>query len=253
MKIKEAEQQFNSLLQETKSNPDLIGFFLSGSRGKGFEDENSDYDVTIIAKDEVAKKYQAKYGKIAFKDIDLSVMSLAEFRQYAAWCSPENWDRYDFVRVKALVDKTGKVQPLIDKKGSVSKEKRQELIRQSLDAYINSVFRGVKCWRGNNKTGARLEAAASIPYLLVLVFALEGRIRPYYRYLEKELRNYPLRKLPWSNKIFTEMIMEILTTADLKTQQKILKKIEQVFRQAGFGQVFDDWGGKDKWAMNFKK
>ena len=56
--------QFTALLTESKTNPDSLGFFLGGSRGKGFENSHSDYDVHLIIKDEVAKKYQNKYQKI---------------------------------------------------------------------------------------------------------------------------------------------------------------------------------------------
>ena len=252
MSTKQTDKQFAELLKEAKTNPDIIGFFLGGSRGKGFENSHSDYDTRMIVKDKVAKTYQRKYEKIKFSEIDLVVMSLSEFRKYALWGSPEAWDRYDFTHVKPLVSKSAEIQKLINDKGSIPKDRRHDFILFSLDAYINGVFRSVKCFRNRNEAGTRLEASTSIPYLLDLVFALHDRPKPFYGYLDRELKKYPLDKLPWSGKSFSKMILNILSTADLKTQQKILKTIEKLFREEGFGQVFDDWEGKDKWTMNHR-
>ena len=85
-----------------------------------------------------------------------------------------------------------------------------------------------------------------------MVFALHNRPRPFYGYLEKELKAYPLKKLPWPTDEFLKKILLILSTADLPTQQEILQAMEKLLRREGFGKVFDDWKGKDKWAMTYK-
>lgn len=252
MATKKSDEQFAQLLEEAKTNPDIIGFFLGGSRGKGFENEQSDYDPRMIVKKEVAKTYHEKYESMVLEEIDLVVMSLSEFRDYALWGTPEAGYRYDFTHVKALVDKTGEVQKLIDDKGSIPDDNRNDFIAQTLDAYINGVYRSVKCFRNQNETGARLEASTSIPYLLDLVFALHNRPKPFYGYLERELKAYPLEKLPWSGEEFLEKLLTILSNADPETQQEILKTVEKLFRKEGFGRVFDNWEGKDKWTMTYR-
>lgn len=251
MATKKSDEQFAQLLEEAKTNPDIIGFFLGGSRGKGFENEQSDYDPRMIVKNEVAKTYHEKYESMVLEEIDLVVMSLSEFRDYALWGSPEAGDRYDFTHVKALVDKTGEVQKLIDDKGSIPDDNRNDFIAQTLDAYINGVYRSVKCFRNHNETGARLETSTSIPHLLDLVFALHNRPKPFYGYLERELKAYLLEKLPWSGEEFLEKLLTILSNADPETQQEILKTVEKLFRKEGFGRVFDNWEGKDKWTMTY--
>ena len=218
MATKKSDEQFAQLLEEAKTNPDIIGFFLGGSRGKGFENEQSDYDPRMIVKNEVAKTYHEKYESMMLEEIDLVVMSLSEFRDYALWGTPEAGDRYDFTHVKALVDKTGEVQKLIDDKGSIPDDNRNDFIAQTLDAYINGVYRSVKCFRNHNETGARLEASTSIPYLLDLVFSLHNRPKPFYGYLERELKAYPLEKLPWSGEEFLKKLLTILSNADPETQ-----------------------------------
>ena len=58
--------QFNKILQEFKKDPDVIGAFLSGSRGKGFEHQDSDYDLYVIVKDSRVLGKILMYGEICF-------------------------------------------------------------------------------------------------------------------------------------------------------------------------------------------
>lgn len=243
---------FEELLNKAKTDDNIIGFFLGGSRGKGYENNLSDYDLRMIVKDEVAEEYKKKFDR-EMPEIDLSVSSLSEFSEYAHWQSDTHWDRYDFTHVQALVDKTGgEIQKLIDEKGSIPKEKRDEFINGSIDAYMNGFFRSVKSYRKQDVVGVRLESAASIAYLLNALFALHDRATPFANYLTRELKRLPLEKFPWSSEKLLEALLKILENGDLKTQQGLAKTIESTFRKEGYRKVFDDWEGKDKWAMNFQ-
>ena len=55
---KKTEKVFNKILEEVKKDPNILGFFLGGSRSKGKITKHSDYDVYIIVKDEFLKKYK---------------------------------------------------------------------------------------------------------------------------------------------------------------------------------------------------
>jgi len=245
-------EKFNQLLDRAKTDENIIGLFLVGSRGKGFDNEHSDYDIKIITNDEVAETYNKEFAVLKSEDIDLVVMSLSELKSYAEWNTPFAWDRYTFSHVKTLIDKTGEIQKMIDQKGLIPEKERHDFIANALDGYINQVFRSIKCFRNQNTFGARLEASVSIPCLLDLVFALHGRPKPFFGYLEKELNLYPLEKLPWKADEFIQKILLILSSADLATQQEMLKTIEIWLRKEGFKKVFDDWEGKDKWTMNYR-
>lgn len=245
-------EKFNQLLERAKTDANVIGLFLVGSRGKGFDNEHSDYDIKIITSDEVEETYNKEFSILKSIDLDLSVMSLTNFKDYAEWNTPFAWDRYTFLHVKTLIDKTGEIQRLIDEKGVIPEKERHDFIFEAIDGYLNHVFRSVKCFRNQNIAGARLEASASIPYLLDVVFALHGRPKPFLGYLEKELDSYPLEKLPWKADEFIQKILFIISTADLATQQELLKTVEIWSRQEGFNDVFDPWGGKDKWAMTYR-
>ena len=149
-------ERFEDLLEEAKADKNIIGLFLTGSRGKGFETENSDYDVDMVVKDKVAEEYKKKY-EMHTSNIDLGVSSLSEFTKYAAWQSDYHWDRYNFTHVQALIDTNGQIQKLIDEKGSIPADKKEDFIRFNLDAYLNGFFRSVKSYIRNDKAGILLE------------------------------------------------------------------------------------------------
>ena len=183
----------------------------------------------------------------------LSVRSLSDFKTFAGWESPESWDRYNYAHVKILVDKTGgELEKIVHKKGHIPQDKLDKFIDWWIDGYVNGVYRSVKCIRNGSLFGAHIEAANSMLDLLTLVFAMNGRHRPFLGYVEKELKAYPLERLPWSSDEFVAKMKKVLETADLKTQQELLSGIEKLSREMGHGKMFDGWEGKDKWTMNFK-
>jgi hypothetical protein len=61
-----------------------------------------------------------------------------------------------------------------------------------LDGYVNMAFRALKSDRDGRPLERRLDAAESVHWWLDVVFTLEGRVRPYNKYLAWELREHPL-------------------------------------------------------------
>ena len=243
---------FNQILRDAQTDLNILAFWLSGSRGKGLSTAHSDYDCTMIVTADVLEEYRRKYENLGIIDIELSVSTFDLFRQYAAWGSPEAWDRYSFAHLKALVDKTGEAKALIHEKGCVPPREIPELIHRALDHYLNQVYRAIKCARDGHRVGARLEAAEQIHPLLEAVFALNGRLRPYYKYLEWELKMNPIAKLGIVPDDFLSALLEILTSGDIGTQQVLLCHIEKLFRIEGYGAVFDEWGQKLTWMKQYR-
>jgi|SRR5680860_284414 len=238
---KEVEILSKKIIKEVIADQNIISLFSTGSFGKGMITDESDFDATMIVRDEVIDEYKNKYKGVGGILCDLSVKTMSEFKDAAVWGGPMAWDRYNYTHLKAEVDKTGEIQKMIDEKGIIPADKREEFVSASLDGFINQVYRSIKCFRDGNKIASQLEAADGLPSLLNAVFGLEGRIRPFYKYLDWELTNYPLEKLPWSKDEFISILVKIVKTGDLPTQQKILQIIEKIFRKEGFGQVFDSW------------
>ena len=242
-------QDFEDLVQEAQKNEDILGLILVGSRGKGFESEGSDYDAHLIVKDDNLGSVKAQYETKKFPNIDLSVSSLTSLKNYALPGTPEDCDQYDFAHVKILVDKIGELENICQAKGYLPKDKQKKIIEGNIDAYINGTYRFAKAYQKKRKLGAHLEATTSVMALLSLVFALHGRHRPFSVYLKDELENYPLEKLPWPNQKFLKLISKILKSTDIKSQQEVFSKMEQLCRTEGYGDIYDAWEGRDDLIM----
>ncbi len=252
---KSIHEIFERITEESKTDPNIIGLILGGSRGKGFYKEHSDYDFFLVVKEDVLQEYKEKYKKYdEITGIDCGVRTREEFEEYAEIGSEFEWDRYNFAHVQALIDKTnGELQKIIEEKGKIPEKHWKKYLEGYLDGYINSVYRSMKCLRDKNIVGYRLEAADSISLFLTCAFAFHNRrIKPYYKYLEFEMEKYPLKKFPWSSKELIEMLFKILELGDYKIQQIILKEMEKLAREEGFGHSFDNWEGDEKWTMSFK-
>src|SRR4051794_20709120 len=74
------EQQFQRILDDARADPYVLGMCLGGSRGKGFENEFSDYDICIIMADSTPEPMRARYQRLNSTLIDLWTMTLSEFR-----------------------------------------------------------------------------------------------------------------------------------------------------------------------------
>ncbi len=225
--------------------PSVLGFLLTGSRGKGFATEQSDYDCAVIVTDDAYTAFSERMCDLPAV-IDASVFTLGSFDRHAAWGSELAWDRYNWAHLRALVDKTGgKIQGIIDEKGRIPGAEVRSYISGQLDHYINQVYRSIKCLRDGNAAGYRLEAADSILPLMNLLFAVhDGRLRPYYKYLEWELDESPLTQFPWSGVELLEMIGAILADGSYLDQQAIFIKVEAALSATGYLNVLESWGDK---------
>lgn len=126
-----------------------------------------------------------------------------------------------------------------------------KFIESELDRYINQVYRSIKCLRDGNEIGYRLEAADSVGPLLDVIFAVhDRRLRPYYKYLEWELTEFPLCKFPWAAGELLETLRAILAAGSYQAQQQIFREVERVLCGEGYGEVFDGWGG-ELWVRGY--
>jgi nucleotidyltransferase-like protein len=249
----DAAAQFQQIVQHTRADPHVVGVLLGGSRGKGFENESSDYDICVVVADDTPAQVRDQYEQLNSETIDIWTYSLSEIRAATAWGGPEHGDRYSYTHLTAVIDKLdGEFQRLVNAIGTIPEEQRISHIRGTLDGYINSVYRSMKCLRRRDMLGARLEAQVSIGFLLAVLFGREGRHQPFYSYLERELRKYPLTSIPLTADELLAKLAAISETAELTTQQELLAMVDTLLRPDGYSHVFDDWGAKYSWMQTFK-
>ena len=252
----EAAQTYEALLQRAKDDPTILAFWLGGSRGMGRPTEWSDYDVGIIVADEAYAPLCREFGLTApFQadwrpGVDLVVRTFPMLETFAAWGSDEAGYRYTFAHLKALIDKTGRAQPLIDAKARVPPDAAPGFIDASLDHALNQAYRSLKCLRDGDRLASRLEAAQGVNPFLDAAFALhDGRLRPYFKYLAWELEAFPLDRLRFDAKSLLDGLGVVLSPRGGPALSRLLAECRCAFVAAGHGGVFDGWGEALPWIL----
>lgn len=244
-----AAETYAGLLDRAQRDPAVLAFWLGGSRGMGRPTEHSDYDCCFVVADEAYAAFKAEFGlsghyKMDWRDgIDLIAVTFAMFE---AWPGRD----YTFARLKALVDKTGRAQPLIDAKGRVPTGEFPTVIHAALDHALNQAYRALKCLRDGDAAASRFEAAEGVGPFLDAAFALhDGRLRPFFKYLDWELAAYPLERLPFGAAELRERLAAVLDPHGAPALSALLAGSEAAFRAAGHGAAFDGWERTLPWIL----
>jgi predicted nucleotidyltransferase len=230
---------YEELVELARADPNVLGLVLTGSRasGLGVSDE-SDWDVRLVVRDDVVREYRTRLGTPHGSRVEVVVFSLSDFEQEGEPGTPTAWDRPSYVHGEVVVDKGG-IAELVDRKRTLPLEIARRLAAERLDDYVNSYFRSAKSWRLGLALEARLDAAESIPPLLELLFALQGRVRPF----NKHLRAEP----PPGVESLPSRLDAILATGDLGEQQRLFRDVETLARAHGLGDVIDGWEPDVSW------
>ena len=247
--MSEGEADYLALLDRAQRDPDILAFWLGGSRGMGRPTQWSDWDVGMIVAEDAYERVRRDLGLAGdFQadwrpGVDLAVRTFPMFEAFAAWASPEAGYRYTFAHLKALVDKTRRAQPLIDAKARVPADAVDAFVHASLDHALNQAYRGLKCLRDGDPAASRLEAAEGVNPFLDAVFALHGRrLRPYFKYLRWELDTFPLDRLPFGGEALMDRLAGVLSPDGALALSGLLADTQDAFRAADHGAAFDGWG-----------
>ena len=248
-----SDEAFQRYLRQARADPAVLGVVLCGSQAMGLATAHSDYDARTILRDDAGDDDVARYGETTFPGVDAGGGRLSDFMVWAEWGSQFAWDRYSYAHAKVLHDPTGIIAPLVEAKGRVpSQHQRQTFVRGALDAFINSVYRSLKCARKGNDLCVRLEAADAVRHGLAVLFGLEGRIAPYAAYLDRELHAYPLETFPLRADELLAMLAAIVARGDVPALQRLYAVVTARCRQAGYGDVIDDWGDVNQWMLTYQ-
>lgn len=211
----------------------------------------SDFDVRLIVRDDAREEIIQRYTETTFPLVDLGVLTLSEFAAYAAWGSPEAWDRPTFAHARVLFDRPGTIQSLVTEKGRLPAEQQAAFAAAMLDAFVNSIYRALKCQRKGNALCVRLEAAEAVSYALHVLFAWEGRLKPYPVWLEHELQRAPLSTLPLTSDELLSWLTRIVEDGDIAALQRLFTLVLDLADQHGHGDVIASWGGDIAWMGGF--
>jgi hypothetical protein len=223
------------LIALARASSEIEGLILSGSRGAGVHDAESDYDIEWVLSDQ-AYTDRLTHGealRLPYDPerpwLDGAYTSCAKLAQIAAEAS---WPVGGYLTAQVLYDKTGRVTELVQAIGTLSEEQAQRDVLGWFDAYINAFYRSLKAWRRKNELGGRLQAAESVMHLVRVLFALEHRRSPYHDRLLWQLDT--LDTQGWQPDYLRQTLLHLLQTGDPARQQELELRVEHLLRARGF-------------------
>jgi len=230
-----------------RDDPSIVGLVLSGSAARGMATERSDVDIYVVRDDDEGREKRATTA------IDEIPISLAELERVHRYATGDWYLRWSFAYAQVLRDETGgRVTEAVRRQATVDDdEQRWVLVDQDrLDGYVNFVYRALKSHRDGRLLEARLDAAESLPWLLDVVFALAGRLRPYHKYLPWELREHPLACPAWSAATFLPEL-ELMLAGDPAALRRTFAVVDREVRAwdaahatTVCGDLVDEWASE---------
>ena len=217
------------LLEVARSRAEIVGLYVFGSRGRDFMvDERSDWDVCVVIADREARAaFDREFPYTHGARVEIASATLDALRDDSSEHS-----RYAAAHADVLLDKTGgELTRVVADLESLPSSRRDAVVREALDDYINQTYRSLRY-------GTRLDAVEAVPPALRTIFALSNRVRPYNKYLEWELRHHPLEG--WTADELLPLLDRVLTGAP-EAQHELFNRLEGPARREGFVDVVDGW------------
>ncbi|GAA3913582.1 hypothetical protein Aau02nite_72670 [Amorphoplanes auranticolor] len=176
---------------EADYGEDLLGMVLSGSAGRGMATERSDIDVFTVLTDTGGRRPQTSRSAA----LDETIVAISDLERVPPFGTEGWWYRWSFAWAPMLLDRTeGRLASALHRQATVTADEAESILveHDRLDGWLNFAYRTLKNDRDGRSLERRLDAAESMPWLLDVIFTLEGRVRPYHKYLPWELRQHPL-------------------------------------------------------------
>jgi hypothetical protein len=234
------------LLATAWDDPDTIGVTLTGSRGAGIGDAESDYDLVWVLSDAAYDRRKERADSLDFfactegrRTVDGHYSCPRELHRLAA--NP-GWWTAGYVSSRMLLDKSGEVTHALHAIATMPKETAHAQVETAYDGYLNGFYRSMKAARCGNELGARLQAAESLTYLARTLFSLDRRWPPYYDRLLHQLDT--LGGQGWAPGELRERFLGILRTADPEQQAALEIKVAALLATRGFAHVLEAWDGE---------
>jgi len=230
--------EVQALMNRVTDDGNVCGLIMTGSRARGVATEHSDVDVYVVVRE------QRDWVTSRTKEIDLPVVTI-DVLENIPTDPTQWWDRYSFVDAQVLLDRTGgALTPLVDAWATLSRDEVDSCLDTYLDGYINFLYRSLKAERDAQHFEQRLDAVESVSWMLWVVFALFGRVRPYNKYLRHELSRRSLNRPGWRDLDLPQHLERILDCGDCAAQRGVYRLIEKSARDLGHGHTIDAWGAE---------
>lgn len=242
------EMRYRELLERVGGDPAVVGVVSFGSRAaETFVTADSDVDAFVIVDgpEPLSYPYATNHGDA----VEVWPITLEKFRTHALPGSPEAWNRPAFLTARVDFDRLdGEIGRIVERKRRLDPEEATALVATALDGYINSLYRSLRNLEGGRTLEGRLDGLESIGPLLTTAFALEGRVRPFNKWLRFDLEAEPL-VLPDLAGLL-DHVDRIAADPTTSNQRQAFRAIERAARAAGHGAVVDSWEPDVAWLRD---
>lgn len=239
------EGRYRELLERAEADPNVVGIVVFGSRGAGaFVTADSDVDAFVIVDgaESLAYPYATNHGD----PVEVWPIALEKFRVHALPDGPDEWNRPAFLTARVDFDRLdGEIGRIVERKRRLDPEEATALAGSALDDYINSLYRSLRNLEGGRLLEGRLDGLASIGPLLTTAFALEGRVRPFNKWLRYDLEAEPLLLADFDGLL--ELVDRIAADPTTENQREAFRAIERAARATGHGAGVDSWAPDVEW------
>lgn len=226
-----------------RDDPDVVGVVLSGSAARGMATERSDVDVYVVLRDGASPRSTSKSP-----EVDEIPVPLAELEEVPPFGTEDWWYRWSFAWAQVLRDDAGgRVADAVRRQATLTPDEQRAVLvdHDRLDGWVNFGYRALKSERDGRALESRLDAAESVAWLLDVVFAVCGRVRPYNKYLPWELRTHPLAVPEWSADRLLPLVTRLLD-GDPSAVRDAFPVVDREVRalDPALGEIIDGWGAE---------
>jgi predicted nucleotidyltransferase len=239
------ERAYAAILERAREDPAVVGVIVFGSRGAdAFVVDDSDVDAMVIVAGTIAeaKRWTTEHGS----EVEVWAMTLDEFRVHGLPGTATAWNRPTFLRVRIDLDRLdGEIGRIVERLSRLSADEAAALADTALDDYINSLYRSLRNFEGGRLLEGGLDGVEAIGPLLTSAFALEGRVRPFNKWLPFELATEPLVQPDLVDLL--GLVERILDDPTAERQRRTFRAVERAARAAGHGAIVDSWEPDVEW------
>ena len=109
------------------------------------------------------------------------------------------------------------------------------------------MYRSRKNERSGLRIEAHLDAVESVGPLLTFLFAVQGRVRPFNKWLDWELAREPLDGERWARGTLLDRLERLASAGAVADQAAMFRDVEVLARDRGHGDVVDSWEPDVAW------
>lgn len=229
---------YHRILAEASADRSVIGVVVVGPRAVGrLLHPASDVDGFVVTTGSF-EPWRTRHGD----PVELWPMTPDEFEVHGL-DADSAWNRPAFLQARVDLDRVGGgIGRAVVRKASLTADEARVTGAAALDAYVNSLYRSLRNLDGGRSLASELDAREAIGPALTAIFALEGRVRPFNKWLVDELQRAPLR---FGDP--TAAIAAVGKHARPADQRALFRRIEAAARSVGHGPTIDAWEPDVPW------